>query len=579
MRSFLPILQWLPDYKPSDIPKDIFSGLTVGIILIPQAMAYALVAGLPPQYGLYGALIPLIVYVFLGTSRFLALGPVAIDSLLVAVGLGAIATSPSHYISMAIFLAFFVGSIQLLLGLLRMGFLVNFISKPVTSAFISAAALIILVGQLKTLLGLKIANSSQVFDLARQIFENLDKSNMYDLLLGVLGAVFIVLVKNWKRNFPVALAVVVLGTLAVYFFDLGSKGVEIVGTVPSGLPGFDLPKVSMEGFTTLWPTALTLALLGYLEAISIAKGLEEKSGDERLRPNQELMAIGLSNIAGSFFKAYPVSASFSRSAISGEAGTKSNFSGLFASLLVLLTLLFLTPLFYYLPTAVLASIIIVAVSRLIDWSYAKRLWNVRKDEFAVWVITFFAVLLIGMIQGVLLGVLLSLLLMVYRTSNPHFAILGRIRGSEYYKNVLRFQDDADIRDDLLIVRFDDQLFFGNADYFKKRMYKYVLGKGDALKAVILNAESMNYIDSTGVQMLKKVIAKVKSRNIEFYIVGAIGPTRDILFNSGVVDIMGKEYLFVRINEAEEHFDRTDKANELMERVARQRNIKKNKHKS
>ena len=576
MRKFLPILQWLPNYKPADIPKDIFSGLTVGVILIPQAMAYALVAGLPPQYGLYGALIPLVVYVFLGTSRFLALGPVAIDSLLVAVGLGAIAASPSDYISMAIFLAIFVGSIQLILGLLRMGFLVNFISKPVTSAFISAAALIILVGQFKTLLGLEIANSSQVFDLAWQIFENIDKSNIYDLIIGVLGALFIILIKKWKRNFPVALAVVVLGTLAVYYFDLQSKGVEIVGAVPSGLPGFDMPNVNTQAISDLWPIALTLALLGYLETISIGKSLEEKSGDDRLRPNQELVALGLSNIAGSFFKAYPVSASFSRSAISGEAGSKSNFSGLYAALLVLLTLLFLTPLFYYLPTAVLASIIIVAVSNLVDWPYAKRLWNVRKDEFVVWVITFLAVLLIGMIQGVLLGVLLSLLLMVYRTSNPHVAILGRIRGSEYYKNIERFHDDVEVREDLLIVRFDAQLYFGNADYFKKRMYSYVQSKGDKLKAVILNAESMNYIDSTGVQMLKKVIAKIKSENVEFYVVGAIGPTRDILFNSGVVEIMGKEYLFVRTNEAEEHFDRADKASALRDHVAWQRNIKKNK---
>lgn len=574
MHKFLPILQWFPDYKAADIPRDIVAGLTVGVILIPQAIAYAMIAGLPPQYGLYGALVPLVVYVFLGTSRFLALGPVAIDSLLVSIGLGAAAISDSDYIGMAIFLALLVGTIQFLLGLLRMGFLVHFLSKPVISAFISAAALIILIGQLKTLLGLKIANSGNVFEVLGQIVENIDQTNFYDLAIGILGAVFIIVMKKWKRNFPVALAVVVLGILAVYFFDLESKGVEIVGIVPSGLPSFGVPEINAEAFSNLWPIALTLALLGYLETISIAKGMEEKSGDDRLDPNQELVALGLSNLVGSFFKAYPISSSFSRSAISGEAGSRSNFSGLFAALLVLLTLLFLTSLFYYLPNAVLASIIIVAVSNLIDWSYAKRLWNVRKDEFVVWIISFFAVLLIGIIQGVLLGVLLSLLLMVYRTSNPHVAILGRIGGSEYYKNIERFRDDVEVRDELLIVRFDAQLYFGNADYFKKRMYKYVQAKGEGLKAVILNAESMNYIDSTGVQMLKKVISKIKSDNVEFYIVGAIGPTRDILFNSGVVEIIGKEYLFVRIHEAVKHFDSADTASTLTERIARQRNIKK-----
>ncbi len=574
MHRFLPFLKWFPHYGPGDIPKDLLAGLTVGVILIPQAIAYAMIAGLPPQYGLYGALIPLLVYVFLGTSRFLALGPVAIDSLLVAVGLGALALSPSDYIGAAIFLAFFVGGIQLLLGLLRMGFLVNFLSQPVVSAFISGAAIIIVFGQLKTLLGLEFTSTGKFYDQVGQIIQNLGTANLFDIAIGILGILIIVMIRRWWRNFPSALLVVILATTAVYFLGLEDRGVDIVGTVPSGLPSIQMPALNTEMFTSLWPIALTLALLGYLEAISIAKGMEEKSGDDRLDPNQELVALGLSNLAGSFFRAYPVSASFSRSAIAGDSGARSNFTGIFAAILVLLTLLFLTPLFFYLPKSVLASIIIAAVVRLIDWSYAKRLWMVRKDEFVVWVVTLLLVLFIGIVQGVLIGILFSLLLMVYRTSMPHTAELGRIRNSEYYKNIERFQEDIEVRDDLLIVRFDAQLYFGNSNYFKKRMYRYVDKKGDAVGAVILNAESMNYIDSTGVRMLKKVIRNIRSQHIQFYIVGAIGPTRDILFNSGVVDLMGQEYLLVKISEAVEHYDKVGAGSELTERVALQRYSKK-----
>ena len=537
-------------------------------------MAYAMIAGLPPEYGLYGALVPLVFYVFLGTSRSLALGPVAIDSLVVSIGLGALALSVTEYISMAIFLAFFAGGIQLLLGLLRMGFLVNFLSKPVISAFISGAAVIIIFGQLKHLLGIEVPNTNRFFKLLGMIYQEISNTNLYDLGIGVFGILLIVLAGKWNRKFPVALVVVVLGILAVYFLKLESKSVEIVGNVPSGLPDFQIPTLQWDAFAELWPIALTLALLGYLEAISIAKGLEEKSGDDRLDPNRELVALGISNIAGSFFKAYPVSASFSRSAIANESGTRSNLMGLFAALLVMLTLLFLTPLFFYLPNAVLASIIMVAVFKLIDWKYAKRLWTLRKDEFLVWIITFLCVLLIGIVQGVLIGVLLSLLLMVYRTSNPHIAVLGRISNSDYYKNVDRFQEDIEIREDLLIIRFDAQLYFGNANYFKRQIFKRVKRKGSQLKAVILNAESMNYIDSTGAQVLKKVISSLKARGILFYIVGAIGPTRDILFSSGIADLVTKEYLFVKIREAVDHFDSADQGTELMERVAYQRNRKK-----
>ena len=570
MQKFLPFLQWLPNYKKTDFSKDLVAGLTVGVILIPQAMAYAMIAGLPPVYGLYAAIFPLLLYLFLGTSKHLAIGPVAMDSLLVAAGLGALAiTGIENYIVMAIFLAFLVGVIQLTLGVCRMGFLVNFLSKPVISGFTSAAALIIIFSQLKHLFGANITRSNKFHELVLNAFEKVSEINAYDFGVGIAGIIIIVLLKKWSKKIPSILLVVVLGILAVRFLNLERFGVQIVGDIPTGLPSFQAPQISWDAILSIWPIALTLALVGYLEAISIGKALQEKEGKETIDANQELVALGTSNIVGSFFQSYPVTASFSRSAIMGETGVRTNLAGLFSLLLVVVTLLFLTPLFYYLPNAVLASIIMVSVFGLIDLAYAKNLWNNRRDEFIVLIITFLITLFVGIPQGILLGVLFSLLLMVYRTSNPHFAVLGNIKDSDYYKNIKRFGDEVVERDDLLIVRFDAQLYFANAGYFKKQLFKEIQRKGESLKGVILNAEAINYIDSSAAVMLTKVIREIHERDINFYIAGAIGPTRDIIFSSGIITELHREYLFVKTKEAVAYFDNPDSVSLVGSKVAYQ----------
>lgn len=576
MQKFFPFLQWLTTYKKTNFSKDLVAGLTVGIILIPQGMAYAMIAGLPPVYGLYASIFPLLVYLFMGTSRQLSIGPVAMDSLLVAAGLGALAiTSVENYIAMAIFLAFMVGAIQLFLGVSRMGFLVNFLSKPVISGFTSAAALIIIFSQLKHLLGVDIAKSHKFHQLIVNAFEKVAETNRYDFAIGVLGILIIVGLKRWSKKIPAILIVVVLGVLAVYFLNLEAMGVKIVGTIPTGLPQFQIPNISIQNVLSIWPIALTLALVGYLEAISIGKALQEKSGMDTIDPNQELVALGASNMVGSFFQSYPTTASFSRSAICNESGGKTNLAALFAVGLVVLTLLYLTPLFFYLPNAVLASIIMVSVFGLIDLSYAKNLWNNRKDEFVILLITFLITLFIGIPQGVLVGVLCALLLMVYRTSNPHFAVLGNINGSEYYKNINRFDDDVVIRKDLLIVRFDAQLYFGNAAFFKRELFKYIDDKGITLKGVILNAEAINYIDSSAAQMLTQVIQEIHSRELQFFIAGAIGPTRDIIYSSGIITELQTECLFVKTKEAVAYFDDPSLVSVLQGKVAHQNRMNGN----
>jgi len=570
MKGSFPFLHWITNYQKANFPKDLVAGLTVGIVLIPQGMAYAMIAGLPPVYGLYAAVIPLLVYAFLGTSRQLAVGPVAMDSLLVAAGLGTLMIAePENYIAMAIVLAFMVGAIQVLLGLLRMGFLVSFLSKPVISGFTSAAALIIIFSQLKHLLGVSIEKSNKFHELIGNAFDKIAETNLYDFGIGIAGILIIVLLKKWNPKIPGILIAVILGILAVYSLNLETYGVELVGKIPDGLPLFQIPEISLNNLTAIWPIALTLALVGFLEAISIGKALEDKSKVATINPNRELFALGSANMLGSFFQSFPITASFSRSAINGETGAKTQLSSLLSVVMVIITLLFLTSLFYYLPKAVLASIIMLSVFGLIDLSYPRTLWKHRKDEFVVLCITFLATLFIGISQGILIGVLCSLLLMVYRTSNPHFAVIGNIKNSEYYKNVNRFGDEVVVRDDLLIVRFDAQLYFGNADYFKSELEKHVASKGNRLKGVILNAEAINYIDSTAANMLIKVIDDLHQKNLQFYIAGAIGPTRDIIFRSGIIEALHKEFLFVKTKEAVAYFDDPSSVSILQGKVAYQ----------
>jgi SulP family sulfate permease len=570
LKKFFPILEWMPRYEKQWLSGDLSAGLTVGIMLIPQGMAYAMIAGLPPVFGLYAAMIPQIIYAIMGTSRQLAVGPVAMDSLLVASGLGALALSGiEEYIAMAIFLALFMGVLQLAFGLLRMGFLVNFLSRPVISGFTSAAAIIIGLSQLKHLLGTDIEGSNQIHILLSNAAGTLGDTNLVTLGIG-LGA--IILIKGLKKvspKVPAALVAVVLGVVVVYFLGLFNQGVRIVGDVPGGLPAFELPVLEVDRISQLFPIALTLALIAFMEAISVAKAVEEKRGEKHVDANQELVALGASNIVGSFFQSYPTTGGFSRTAVNDQAGAHTGLASLVSSAVVGLTLLFLTPAFYYLPNAVLASIIMVAVFGLIDIKYPRQLWKNRKDEFVLLVVTFLLTLGLGIKEGILLGVLLSLLLLVYRISKPHIAILGKIRGTNFFRNIDRFTGDAEDTDTFLILRFDGQLFFGNKDYFQERLLRQIRKKGPSLRYIILNAEAINYIDSSAVFMLKALIREIKSEDIRFVVAGAIGPTRDILFRSGLIEDIGSENLFADTLQAYNHCKEAGNRSEVETRIATQ----------
>ena len=550
LKRIFPFLSWITNYDRSKLNSDLVAGLTVGIMLIPQGMAYAMIAGMPPIYGLYAALVPQLVYALMGTSRKLAVGPVAMDSLLVAAGVGALnLINKEDYITTVLFLTLLIGGLQLLMGILKMGFFVNFLSKPVISGFTSAAALLIGFGQLNHILGTNFAQSGRIHELLANIFRSLPYIHWPTFVMGLGSILFIVLLNRFNKKLPVPLFLVVLGILAVVIFSLNTLGIHIVGDIPKGLPGFQAPEFQWDKMGQLMPIAITVALFGFMESVSIAKTVEERHPEYELDPNQELRALGIANILGSFFQSFSVSGSFSRTAVNDKAGAKTGMSLIFSTLIIAGVLLFLTPLFYNLPAVVLGAIIIVSVSGLINLRYPWVLWKNRKDEFLLLVATFLMTLFIGLMEGILFGVLLSLMLLVYRISKPHMAVLGRIKDTSYFKNIDRFSGDVEVEADKLVIRFDAQLYFGNKDYFKKQLYRQIAKKGPVLRYIILNAEPINYIDSSAASMLERIILDLRHRDIHFLIAAAIGPTRDILYSSGIVDILGEENLYVQTIDA------------------------------
>ena len=550
IQHYFPILSWLKTYSPSFLKGDIAAGITVGIMLIPQGMAYAMIAGLPPVYGLYAALFPQIVYAIMGTSRQLAVGPVAMDSLLVAAGLGALSlTTNAEYIALASFLALFMGTIQLLLGGLKLGFLVNFLSKPVISGFTSAAAIIIALSQLNHLLGIDIPRSNKLHELFFYLIELGPQTHLLSVLISGLGISFLLIAKKHFPKLPGALLLVFLTTFIAAQNNWESLGVTLVKEVPEGLPSFVWPKASLSQVYELFPLALTLALIAFMEAISVAKAVEEKEKTNYLNPNQELIALGSANIVGGLFQAFPTTGGFSRTAVNHDAGAKTGVAALFSAAVVGLTLLFFTSFFYHLPTAVLGAIILVAVGKLIDLSYPKKLWKNNRSEFYVLLFTFSITLFVGIKEGILLGVFAALLYMVYQNTHPHIAVLGRIKNTHYFKNIDRFSNEVTTFPHVLILRFDGQLFFGNQRYFKQQLSHLIKQHPESVNHLVLAAAPINYIDASAMEMLSLLFEELKENGINLYWTGLSGPIRDQFHNLGVLSRFNNLFVYSSLEAA------------------------------
>ena len=563
LSRFVPSLIWLRRYQRADLPGDVLAGLIVAIMLVPQGMAYAILAGLPPQVGLYASILPLIVYGLLGTSRALAVGPVAIVSLLVASAVSPLAGGDAAlYLQLALTLALLIGLIQALMGLLRLGFLVNFLSHPVISGFTSAAAIVIGFSQVKTLLGIKLPSSDGFFQSVALTVERVGETQPATLAIGLASIALLFyfrggLGKHLRRlgmsNQLVTIAtksgplvVAALGTLLVAGFDLHERaGIGIVGDVPAGLPPLSLPSFSPDVLTALLPAALTISLVGYMESISVAKALASKRR-QKVDADQELVALGAANLAAAFSSGYPVTGGFSRSSVNFSAGANTGLASIITAGLIALTVLLLTPTFYYLPNTVLAAIIIVAVVGLIDLHTLRHVWRYNKADAASLLATFAAVLVLGVDAGILVGVAASIALYLWRTSRPHMAVVGRVGDSEHFRNVQRH--DVQTCPHVVAVRVDESLYFANTAYLESRLLGMVAERPE-VRHLLLICGAVNFIDASALETLEAMLQELRDAGADLWLAEVKGPVMDRLLAIGFIDTLGHDHVFLSTHQA------------------------------
>lgn len=534
------ILTWLPDYESSQLVGDLKAGLTTGMMLIPQGMAYAVIAGMPPIYGLYAGVIPLLIYPWFGTSKHLSVGPVAVDMLIVAAGVSVI-TSPSNsdFVGLVILLTMMTGILQLLMGTFRLGALFNFFSRPVIAGFTMAAPIIIAFTQLNNLLGITLPDTQFITLIAMDVFGQLDQIHMATFFWGAGAIVLLAVLKYIVPRLPSSAIVLSVSILLAWIVDMENQGVEIVGTIPEGLPPLSIPQLNFENLRRLLPTALTLGLVQFMSVASLGKAFAKRN-NYLVDSNHELVAIGASNFMGSLFSSVPVSGSFSRSAAAEQAGVQSPMGNVITSLLIILTLLFFTPLFYYLPMPILAAIIIVSVFGLIDINEIRFLFKTKRSEGVIALFTFFSTLLIGIQEGILLGVGASMLTMLYKYSRPAVAELGVVPGTHLFKNIKR-NTEAKRIDGILILRVDASFSFINAEFFRDFILEKSEQQDKNTHFVIIDGSSINMLDTTATDSLKSIIKTLKGWDMELYMSGLKGPVRDVIERSGMKEFLGPDH--------------------------------------
>lgn len=545
------LLEWARSYSREAFFGDATAGLTVGVMVVPQSMAYAVLLGVPPIYGLYASLVPLLVYPIFGTSRQLAVGVIAIDMLVAGAGLSLVAVpgSPS-FISLAIFLALLVGVTQVAMGLLRLGFVVQLLSRPVIAGFASAAAIVICFSQLGNLLGIGLPQSQYVLVILWQLVDHISEIHVVSALIGIGGIALLFGLKSWRPLFPAPVLVLALGTALAWMLRLDDSGVAVVGSIPTGLPGFDVPDVSFRSIRALLPTALTLALVQFMTVISLGKVFAARHR-YRVLPNRELIAIGMANIAGSFFRSVPVSGSFSRSAINDQAGAQTPLANVFAGLVVAATLLFLTPLFRYVPFPILGAIIILAAVGLVNLGEVRRLIHLKRVDGGIALITFAATLIAGVVEGLLLGVAASVVAVLYRIGRPRITVLGRLPGTQAFGDIRR-HPEAQQYEDILILRVEASLSFANAEYLRDVLHNYVLFDAPGTRAIVIDAGSINDVDTTAVEMLLEALMLLDEHGIELYFGSTKGAVFDVLDRAGFVGRLGLDHFFVTAHDAVQH---------------------------
>jgi len=552
---YLPILEWGRHYNRSALSNDMIAAVIVTIMLIPQSLAYALLAGLPPEAGIYASIAPIVLYAIFGTSKALAVGPVAVVSLLTASAIGQVAeTGTAGYAVAALTLAGLSGAFLVLLGVFRLGFLANFLSHPVIAGFITASGILIATSQLKHILGVS-AHGHTLPEMLGSIFAHLDQINWITVVIGLSATGFLFWVRgNLKpllkrlgtgsiltdllaKAGPVA--AVVTTTLAVWAFGLDGMGVNIVGDVPQSLPPFTVPGLSPDLIKSLLVPAVLISVIGFVESISVAQTLAAKKR-QRIDPDQELIGLGAANLGAAFTGGFPVTGGFSRSVVNFDAGSETPAAGIYTAIGLAVAAVALTPLVYYLPNATLAATIIVAVLSLVDFSILKKTWGYARADFIAVAATILLTLAMGVEVGVASGVAISVLLHLYKTSRPHVAEVGLVPGSQHFRNVKRHT--VETIPQLLTLRVDESLYFVNARFLEDLVQSRVT-TGSEIKNVVLMFSAVNEVDFSALESLEAINARLTDMDVGLHLSEVKGPVMDRLKKSHLIsDLNGNVFL-------------------------------------
>ncbi|MET1412968.1 sulfate permease [Roseibium sp. HPY-6] len=555
IQRYLPILDWGRTYDRATATGDLVAAVIVTIMLIPQSLAYALLAGLPAEVGLYASILPLVAYTLFGTSRALAVGPVAVVSLMTASAVGELAAQGTpEYLGAAIVLALLSGIILLVMGFLRLGFLANLLSHPVISGFITASGLLIATSQLKHILGIP-ASGHTLIEILQSILQHAHEINWLTFAIGAGATAFLFWARKGLKKRLLRLgsgvfladilakagpvAAVAVTTLGAAFFGLADKGVRLVGDIPQGLPTPQLPGFDSKLWLALAGPALLISVIGFVESVSIAQTLAAKRR-QRIDPDQELIGLGASNIASAVSGGYPVTGGFARSVVNFDAGAATPAAGAFTAVGIALAALFLTPLLSNLPQATLAATIIVAVLSLVDFAAIKRTFIYSKADFSAMAVTILVTLFVGVETGVVTGVALSLALHLYRSSRPHMAVVGVIPGTEHFRNVDRHK--VVTGDSVLTLRVDESLFFANARFLEDRVYQLVAERPE-LKHIVLMCPAVNAIDASALESLEAINHRLSEAGVQFHLSEVKGPVMDRLKRSDFLqELSGQVFL-------------------------------------
>ncbi len=555
LSKYAPILHWAPRYNRAALADDTLAAVIVTIMLIPQSLAYASIAGLPPEVGLYASITPLIAYAVFGTSATLAVGPVAVISLMTAATIGDFAPAgAAEYIALALTLALLVGLILMALGVFRLGFLANFLSYPIISGFISASGVLIAVGQLKHLLGVG-ADGRSLVEIAPDLVRRAGDTHPPTLAIGAGGVIFLLWARSMlkpllekrgvkertasliARSAP--LLAIILSIAIVDLFNLGEQGVAIVGATPRGLPTFALPEFDWPIWRSLLGPALLIAVIAYVESVSVAQTLAAKRR-ERLNLDQELIALGASNVAAGIAGGFPVAGGFARSVVNFDAGARTPAAGAFTAAGIALAALFLTPILFNLPRAMLAATIIVAVLSLVDLKAIGRTLRYSKADFAAMMATILGVFAFGVEAGVMAGVILSILLLLHRASRPHSAIVGQVPGTEHFRNVRRH--DVITSPTVASIRIDGDLFFANARFLEDRLMALAID-APSVRHIVLMSSAINSIDASALEALRSVNRQLEDAGVALHLSEVKGPVMDRLKRSNILDeLSGRIFL-------------------------------------